>query len=134
MKGDTICQSAGNIKITSSPEKRNGGKKLLISLGHRVARCCIFKPKNSNLGKSWRAQQWKMLVFYMAIGLFYGRLVYFMAIWSILWPFGIFFPFWNICTMKNLATLFGTRSICCSAPPPKKKNWQILYIIGSDYY
>jgi hypothetical protein len=62
-----------------------------------------------------------MLVFYMAIGLFYGRLVYFMAIWSILWPFGIFFPFWNICTMKNLATLFGTRSICCSAPPPKKK-------------
>jgi hypothetical protein len=41
---------------------------------------------------------WKMLVYFMAIwyilwlyGIFYGHLVYFMAIWYILWLFGIFF-------------------------------------------
>jgi hypothetical protein len=39
-------------------------------------------------------------------GVFYGHLVYFAAIWYILWPFGIFFPFWYICCFKkNLATL-----------------------------
>jgi hypothetical protein len=40
-------------------------------------------------------------------------LVYFMAVWYILWPFGIgslwsfgiYFPFWYIETKKNLATL-----------------------------
>jgi hypothetical protein len=46
-------------------------------LGHRVARWVCFQTKNTNLGKFWRAMQWKMLV-------------YFMAIWYILWPFGIF--------------------------------------------
>jgi hypothetical protein len=35
-----------------------------------------FKTKNPNLGKFWRVLQWKVLV-------------YFMAIWSILWLFGI---------------------------------------------
>jgi hypothetical protein len=28
------------------------------------------------------------------VGLFCGHLVYFTAIWSVLCPFGIFFPFW----------------------------------------
>jgi hypothetical protein len=36
-----------------------------------------FLTKNTNLGKFWRVLQWKMLV-------------YFMADWSILRPFGIF--------------------------------------------
>jgi hypothetical protein len=35
----------------------------------------VFKPKNPNLGKLWRALEWKMPV-------------YFMVIWNILWPFG----------------------------------------------
>jgi hypothetical protein len=37
------------------------------------------------------------------VGILYDRLVYFMAIWYSLWPFGIFydflvifFPFWNV--------------------------------------
>jgi hypothetical protein len=34
-----------------------------------------FRTKNPNLGKLWRALEWKMLV-------------YFMPIWNILWPFG----------------------------------------------
>jgi hypothetical protein len=28
-----------------------------------------------------------------------------MAVWYSLWSFGIFFPFWYVWTMKNLATL-----------------------------
>jgi hypothetical protein len=30
----------------------------------------------------------------MAVGLFYGHLEYFVAIWYILWLFGMFSPFW----------------------------------------
>jgi hypothetical protein len=61
------------------------------------------------------------LVYFMAIwyilwlfGIFYGYLVYFMAIWYILWPFGNFVVVWYISpvlvyyTEKNLATL----SVC----------------------
>jgi hypothetical protein len=33
-------------------------------------------------------------------GIFYAHLVYFMAIWYILWPFGIFFPFWYVVPRK----------------------------------
>jgi hypothetical protein len=47
------------------------------------------------------------------LGIFYDQLVYlfycywkyFMAIWYILWSFGIFFPVLVFCTKKNLATL-----------------------------
>jgi hypothetical protein len=45
-------------------------------------------------------------LFYDHLGLFYGHWKYFMAIWYILWYFGIISPFW---TKKNLATLFGNR-------------------------
>jgi hypothetical protein len=38
---------------------------------------CYIRTKNANLGKFWRVLQWKMPV-------------HFMAIWSILLPFGIF--------------------------------------------
>jgi hypothetical protein len=61
-----------------------------------------FQTKNTNLGQFWRVLQWKMLV-------------YFMAIWYILWPFwyslwlfGIFFPVLVCCINKNLATLVMT--------------------------
>jgi hypothetical protein len=39
-----------------------------------------FSNKKPNLGKFWRDLQWKMLV-------------YFRGIWSILWPFGIFYGY-----------------------------------------
>jgi hypothetical protein len=49
-----------------------------------------FHTKNTNLGISWRALEWKMLVCFMAIrnilcplGVFYVHLVYFVAIWYI---------------------------------------------------
>jgi hypothetical protein len=38
--------------------------------------------------------EWKILVNYLTIGIFYSHLVNFRAIWLILWSFGIFFPFW----------------------------------------
>jgi hypothetical protein len=51
------------------------------------------------------------------IGIFYGHLEYFTAIWYILWPFGnvvviwylyIYFPILVNCVKKNLATLGWT--------------------------
>jgi hypothetical protein len=51
------------------------------------------------------------------VRIFYGHLVYFTAIWSVLWPFGIlygylvyFSPFWYVVPRKNLATLHTTPS------------------------
>jgi hypothetical protein len=59
-----------------------------------------FQTKNPILGKFWRVLQWRMLVYFMAIwyilwlfGIFYGYLVYFMAIWYILWLFRIFYGY-----------------------------------------
>jgi hypothetical protein len=43
----------------------------------------LFQTKNPNLGKFWRALEWKMLV-------------YFMVIWYILWPFGNIVVIWYI--------------------------------------
>jgi hypothetical protein len=43
------------------------------------------------------------------VGIFYGYRKYFMAIWYILWSFGIFFPVLVCCTKKNLATLVAIR-------------------------
>jgi hypothetical protein len=67
-----------------------------------------FRTKNENLDKFRRVLKWKMFVYFMAIwkilrpfGIFYGHLVYFMAIWYILWQFGIFLPFWYIVSRKN---------------------------------
>jgi hypothetical protein len=61
-----------------------------------------FQTKNPDLGKFWRLLQRKMLVYYMAVwsilwlfGIFCDQLVYFMVIWYIL----------VCCTKKNLATL-----------------------------
>jgi hypothetical protein len=38
-----------------------------------------FQTKNTNLGKFWRARDWKMLIY-----IFYGHLEYFTDIWDIL--------------------------------------------------
>jgi hypothetical protein len=69
---------------------------------------CFQKQKNPTLGKFWRALDWKMFI-------------YFMAIWNILWKFEIFydplvhfvlvlyiFPVLVSCTKKSLATLGQT--------------------------
>jgi hypothetical protein len=79
------------------------GKKVLVFVlvWIRVARWHILKTKNPYFGKFWRVLQWKMLV-------------YFMAIWSILRPFGIFyvvtwyfFPFWYVLPIKIWQPMSG---------------------------
>jgi hypothetical protein len=67
-----------------------------------------FKTKNPYLGKFWRDLQWNMLVYFMAIlsilwsfGLFCCHVVYLMVIWYI-------FPVLVCCTKKYLATLMGS--------------------------
>jgi hypothetical protein len=64
-----------------------------------------FQTKNTNLGKFWRAFDWKILIYFMAIwyillifGIFYDHLVLFVSIWYI-------FAVLASWTMKNLATL-----------------------------
>jgi hypothetical protein len=56
------------------------------------------------LGKFWRVLQWKMLPCWYILwpfGIFYGHLVYFMAIWYILRLFGIFFPVLVCCKQEK---------------------------------
>jgi hypothetical protein len=65
-----------------------------------------FQTKNPFFGvNSERALKGKMLVYFMAVwnilrplGIYYGHLV-------MLWQFGIFFPVLVYCDKKNLATL-----------------------------
>jgi hypothetical protein len=64
-----------------------------------------FQTKYFNLGKFWRVLQWKMFIYFTAIGnilrplgIFYGHLVYFAVIWYIFPRFGIFFPVLVCCT------------------------------------
>jgi ABC-type spermidine/putrescine transport system permease subunit II len=49
------------------------------------------------------------------VGIVYGHLVYFTAIWYVLWPFRIFYghlvyfsPFWYVAQKENLATPLET--------------------------
>jgi phosphatidylglycerophosphate synthase len=51
-----------------------------------------FQTKKTNFGKFWKAMQWKMLVLKVPFCLLYGQMVNCLAIWYILWSFGIFFP------------------------------------------
>jgi hypothetical protein len=56
----------------------------------------IFQTKNPNLGKFWRAFEWKMLV-------------YFTTIWNILQPFSIhnLWPFGIVCGHLVFFPRFG---------------------------
>jgi hypothetical protein len=68
--------------------------------------CCkmvCIETKNPNLGKFWRALDWTMLIYFIAIwsilrtfGIFHDHLVHFVFIWYI-------FPVLVSCTKKNLA-------------------------------
>jgi hypothetical protein len=71
-----------------------------------------FQSKNPNLGKFWRALEWKSLVYSLALcnilhpfGIYYSYLLNFMAFW---WQFGIFPHVLVHCVIKNLATLLSS--------------------------
>jgi hypothetical protein len=60
-----------------------------------------FQTKNPNLGIFWRALDWKIWIYFMAIwnilqtfGIFYGHLEYFMTIWYICVNLVHLFWFW----------------------------------------
>jgi hypothetical protein len=59
-----------------------------IILPSRVARRFVFQTKNPNLGKFWRALEWKMLEYFMPIW------INFTVIWYILLPFGNVVVIW----------------------------------------
>jgi hypothetical protein len=84
----------------------------------RGCQIAYFQTKNPNLGKFWKALQWEMLVYVIATWSIYGHLVYFVALWYILWLFGTFFPVLVSCTKKNLATLVVPRK-----PTQQLFNW-----------
>jgi hypothetical protein len=56
-----------------------------------------FQTQNPNLGKNFRASDWKMLIYFTAI---WNILWIFMTIWYILCSFGTFFPVLVACTRK----------------------------------
>jgi hypothetical protein len=67
-----------------------------------------FQPKNSNSVKFWRALGGKMLIYFMAIwnilwpfGIFYGHLLHFVFLWYILSGFWYHEPrkIWQPCTL-----------------------------------
>jgi hypothetical protein len=74
---------------------------------HPIQGCQMvyFQTKNPNLGKFWRVLQWQDICTLWTFGIFYSQLLYFMAIWYILWLFGIYFPVLVCCIEKNLETL-----------------------------
>jgi hypothetical protein len=76
----------------------SGGSFENFQVEYRVARWFVFKPKNPNLGKFWRALDLKMFIYFNFMG-------YFMTIWYILCSLGTFFPVLVSCAKKNLATL-----------------------------
>jgi hypothetical protein len=68
------------------------------ALGLQGCQMAYFQTKNPNLGKLWRALQWKMLVYFMAIwsilwlvGICCGQLVYFKVVWYIFPHFGMLY-------------------------------------------
>jgi hypothetical protein len=77
----------------------------------RVARWNVyFQTKNTNFALNWRASEWKMLVYFMAIWEYLTALsAYLVTIWYILWSSGIYFPFLVCFTKKNLATVEASR-------------------------
>jgi hypothetical protein len=60
-----------------------------------------FQTKNQNLDKFWRALDWKMLIYFMAIWIFYRHSGYFMTIWYIWVHLVPFSGFGILCQEKS---------------------------------
>jgi hypothetical protein len=80
-----VFNSIRQDELRSKAEARGG-----------VARWDIFKTKNPNMRKFWRAFQSKTLVFFIVIGIisqpfgiFCGHLIYFTVVWYIFPRFGM---------------------------------------------
>jgi hypothetical protein len=78
------------------PQLRTYGSSIL----EQGCQMVCFQTKNPNLSKFCGVLLRKILVYFMA------NWKYFVAIWYILWYFGIISPVLVFWTKKNLATLF----------------------------
>jgi hypothetical protein len=90
-----------------------------------------FQTKNPNLGKFWRALDWKMLIYLRTIwnflrifGIFYAHLVHSVFI-------GTFFTVLVSCTWKNLATL-ATSSSTQTGWNWKEKNKTEIFFFAAE--
>jgi hypothetical protein len=117
------------------------GRQVCSDCGPRVARWFVcFQTENTNLGKFWRALDWKMLIYFMPIwnilqifGIFYRYLGYFtvirgilqITIWYILCSFGTFFRF----SEKTLATLQGPVTLLSDQKIGSNGRWKKIKIL-----
>jgi hypothetical protein len=91
-------------KLFTCPDKSEKMRGKTVE--SRVARWLIFKPKNSSLGKFWRALDLKMLIYFVYFGIFYDHWVLFVFIWYISVGFGTMYheksgnPGWDQCDQK----------------------------------
>jgi hypothetical protein len=100
-----------------------------------------FQTKYLTLGKFWRVLQWKMLVYFSAIGsILLSFLLYYSASWYILLSFGIFFPRFGLFYQENLATLkycwplvnfFKSVTIACAC---SKSRLKVQLVKRSSFY
>jgi hypothetical protein len=104
-----VCKKKKSIRL-SGPSFQINLRPIADVGREQGCQMVCFQTKNPNLGKFWRALGWKIFM-------------YFMAIWNILWRFGIFndhlvhfFPVLVSCTKKNLATLAGRKCAAGTLP------------------
>jgi hypothetical protein len=92
------------LKSSTNWRQKNGKKNILLFTSSSLRRMIELRnthTKNKNFGIFWKALEWNILVFYMAVRYFYGRVVYFMGhLGNSLLPFGIFFLFWYVVPRK----------------------------------
>jgi hypothetical protein len=108
---NNLMQWNKNSSSTASSRRRFANSSPMWKQNACVDQGCqmvSFQTKNPNWGKCWRALDWKMLIYFMAIwnilqtlGIFYDQLVHFVFIWYIILV-------WVIFSKKNLATLTWT--------------------------
>jgi hypothetical protein len=89
------------------------------------------QTKNANLGKFWRALDWKMLIYVMAIWNLLQTFVYFMTIWYILCSLGIFFSGFGIMRQEksgnpDFASLFAREKVDARQFSQPVQFWNIL--------
>jgi hypothetical protein len=98
--------------MVSEPRRRAAGfgTPPTVTKHNQWCQMLYFHTKNHNSGTFWTALEWKMLVYFIAIGY-----VHFTVIWKILSSLPIFcgqlvyfWPFWYVKTKINLATLSTT--------------------------
>jgi hypothetical protein len=103
---------------------------------HQGCQMVYFQTKYPNLGKFWRALDWKILIYFMAIaniwltfGIFYDHFLHFLFIWYI-------FPILVSRAKKNLAALCAIWNVWLIVSPSigTAKNMEPILCTIASYY